>query len=293
MQPADFSPDEIDLPYGSATPYAWNPVGRSLLYTRFNFPIVALPNDQVSSVVQLAASNKAKGYNSFPQHAVHFFYYMGPSNLRSAQCLSDSSCLPLGGQSVWASLGAIVNDTAMDGRLLSDSRKLSTEPHQAVPIALHARKQQAKQSQMKPHIPTERRLGEVIGRSDSEFVMAVAQIDSDGLFHDIAYGADSAISGVVALLAAADALGKSDANTLPKKVRIAFEHHACSDSRVCITCLLPLADLIWCLPGRAVRSDRFSPMVAGGDIFLLQQCCGGERINHGSRILRVAPPHKP
>ena len=39
-------------------------------------------------------------------------------------------------------------------------------------------------------------------------VLATAAMDSTGMYHDLAFGSQSTVSGLVALLAAADALGK-------------------------------------------------------------------------------------
>lgn len=61
--------------------------------------------------------------------------------------------------------------------------------------------------------------GAGVGRVQRPVVMAVAPLDSSALFHDLAFGADSAVSAFVAVLAAADALSRTDAFTLPNQVR--------------------------------------------------------------------------
>ena len=55
----------------------------------FNFPIVALPPAESVRLRGLAQSNAgpAGTYASFPQHAVHFDFYMGPDDLTSESCL--------------------------------------------------------------------------------------------------------------------------------------------------------------------------------------------------------------
>lgn len=52
----------------------------------------------------LAEQNHAK-QGGFPQHALDFNFEMGPPNLRSVSCLLNGQCLPLGGQSVWGTMG--------------------------------------------------------------------------------------------------------------------------------------------------------------------------------------------
>ena len=53
--------------------------------------------------------------------------------------------------------------------------------------------------------------------------MAVAPLDSSSLFHDVAFGADSTASAVVAILAAADALSRTpEAATLPFQILFAL-----------------------------------------------------------------------
>eukprot|EP00457_Paulinella_chromatophora_P003187 gb/GEZN01003193.1/.p1 GENE.gb/GEZN01003193.1/~~gb/GEZN01003193.1/.p1 ORF type:complete len:665 (+),score=84.46 gb/GEZN01003193.1/:94-2088(+) len=54
-------------------------------------------------------------------------------------------------------------------------------------------------------------------------VFGIAAVDANAFFHDMAYGHDSAASGTVALLVAADALSKlTDLDTLPYQIAIAL-----------------------------------------------------------------------
>ncbi len=54
--------------------------------------------------------------------------------------------------------------------------------------------------------------------------MAAAQIDSSALFHDLAYGAESSVSGYIAMLAAADALSRAatEVQALPNMIVFAL-----------------------------------------------------------------------
>lgn len=90
----------------------------------------------------------------------------GPDSLDTTSCLGAASCLPVGGQSVWATLG--------------------------------------------PLDPTR------------ELVVATAGLDSTALFHDRATGGDGAVSALVALLLAADALARADAASLSRTVLFAL-----------------------------------------------------------------------
>lgn len=102
-----YSTADEEQPPGGPTQYAWNPPGRGLISQRYEYPIVAVDAVEGARLRSLARANAAAGYNKFPQHAVRFNFYMGPANLNSVSCLQQASCLPLGGQSVWGSLGQL------------------------------------------------------------------------------------------------------------------------------------------------------------------------------------------
>ena len=157
-----FSPVSALLPEGATDSRTWNPSGLNLTRQRYNFPVVALTASEADSLRQLGLANKAKGnYASFPQHAVKMFYYMGPDGLTSSACLGAQQCLPLGGQSVWSSLGQL-------------DRLNSSVTGPARPV-----------------------------------IVATASLDAGGLFHDLIQGADATVSGLVARLAAAEALSRT------------------------------------------------------------------------------------
>ena len=140
-------------------------------------------------MVALAQYNRAQsGYTVFPQHAVHMFYYMGPDAMTSVSCLDSQSCLPLGGQSVWGSMGP-----------------LDAAPPPPQPVAA------GQQTQQQPTPGPQRPI-----------VMAVCPLDSSAMFHGLAFGADSAASSIVATLAAADALSRTNVSALPRQVMFAL-----------------------------------------------------------------------
>ncbi|RYG57221.1 hypothetical protein EON66_00900 [archaeon] len=172
LQPSTgFSPDASNLPDNSGA--AWNPVGRDLLSIRYRFPMVTVEADAGADLLSRAYENAAGAFQSYPMHAVNMLFYMGPDSLTSSTCLTDSSCLPLGGQSVWSSVGRLA------------------------------------------------RAGGNVGATQKPIVLAAVGMDARSLFHPTAFGANTAASGLVAMLAAADALANSDilAADLPFQAR--------------------------------------------------------------------------
>lgn len=162
--PSSFSPAEKTQADSPDPVHEWNPQGLGLLRKRYAFPMVVVNRPETERLVALARENADIGHNSYPKKALHFYFDMGPADLTSSQCLDEQSCLPLGGQSVWATIG--------------DPRTVG-----------------------KP------------------VVMAAARADARALFHELAFGSESTVSGYVALLAAADALSRAaNINTLPKRV---------------------------------------------------------------------------
>ena len=55
----------------------------------------------------MAQDNHARGVSNFPQKALKFLFDMGPDGLTSPGCLRAGQCLPLGGQSVWGTMGTL------------------------------------------------------------------------------------------------------------------------------------------------------------------------------------------
>jgi nicastrin len=175
---ASFSSDSILLPMGSSAPWPWNPSSRNTIQKRYNVPAFYLTDSDAEVVMSQVTYNKVqRNYASFPQYAAHFNLYMGPVGLTSVSCLSSQSCLPIGGQSVWGTLGAL--DAA------------ANPPSPQRPI-----------------------------------IMIVCPLDSSALFHNLAFGADSAASSIVALLATANALksitGPISLSSLPYQIAFGF-----------------------------------------------------------------------
>ncbi|GLJ11946.1 hypothetical protein SUGI_0180740 [Cryptomeria japonica] len=165
FQGSGFSPDKTFpqaefAPYKNNT-YQWNPVGSSILYHSYDFPVFMLSQESTEVLQKVSASNKKQNFK-YPVNVAEFDLVMqttksGTHDSRS--CLEEGSCLPLGGYSVWSSLPPI--------NVSSSSPK-------------------------KP------------------IILAIATMDSMSFFRDKTLGADSPLSGLIALLTAVDALSHVD-----------------------------------------------------------------------------------
>lgn len=154
------------------TSYPWNPYGTGLAYDSFPFALILLSAVESSLMLRHANENEASVLNgNFPDRHIEFKYKMY-AEVNSIECLQNNLCLPLGGYSVWASLG-------------------SEHVNGSLPA-----------------------------------VVVTAAMDGFSLFHDAATAAEASMSGVVALLAAADALSRRgiSATTLDREVILAFFH---------------------------------------------------------------------
>lgn len=114
------SPDYV-YPQGYGTPseginygyykYPWNANGENLLsYDFHGLPMAFVKDSDVSDTLR----NTAKDESKDAEIVAEFNYYMGPEDMDSAQCLAwidqasgewAPKCLPLGGNSVWATAG--------------------------------------------------------------------------------------------------------------------------------------------------------------------------------------------
>ena len=140
-----------------------------------------------------AQENHDNGVDSFPQHAVDFLFDMGPSDLTSLKCLRDNQCLPLGGHSVWGTIGTLDTSKVCD----------------CVAVWL---------------------CGCVCVRSLSstrtwhgvwwsqKMVMLASNLDSNAMFHELAVGASGTASDIVAVLAAVQALAHVGVSSLKHQI---------------------------------------------------------------------------
>lgn len=150
--------------------FAWNEYGSGMAYDNFPFALILLSNSESNLMLKYAGENEAAVANGkFPDRHIEFKYKMY-AEVNSIDCLQNNMCLPLGGYSVWASMGS----------------------------------------------------GRVNGSLPA--VVVTAALDGFSLFHDAATAAEASMSGVVALLAAADALSRRgiSAEKLDREVILSF-----------------------------------------------------------------------
>lgn len=143
----------------------WNADGVGLLGERLNLPVVAVSGDEAARVLQLTADNLS-GHGGPPRWGARFRYFMGPAEMSSESCLQQHQCLPIGGQSVWATIGGDVDDLAAPGA--------------------------AAGSGMRP--------------GQEGWILLAARADASSLFHGRAAGHVSAVGNLIVTLAAAAAL---------------------------------------------------------------------------------------
>ncbi|KAL2333210.1 hypothetical protein Fmac_014423 [Flemingia macrophylla] len=160
-----FSPDQKFpqaqfAPYHN-TSYEWNPIGSGIMWKSYDFPVFLLTESGSKTLQEFVTKNedKKKAYTSNVAEFDMVMQTVKSGTHDSKSCLKESTCLPLGGYSVWSSLPPI-NTSSLQ---------------QSKPILL-----------------------------------TVASMDSASLFRDKNLGADSPISGLIALLAAVDALSYLD-----------------------------------------------------------------------------------
>ena len=159
------SPD-VPTPQGQGTPSAaltlgpgraWNPLGNGLALEAYDFPVVLATGTEGAQVQAWARHNGGLGKDGpFPRYKAVFDFYFGPASsstpmpgdldnstsphpVTSSDCLTwrdlagtvTPQCMPMGGQSVWASVGGrtglqtkptVLLTAAMDGASLFHDR---------------------------------------------------------------------------------------------------------------------------------------------------------------------------
>ncbi|CAL8470795.1 g10337 [Coccomyxa elongata] len=164
---ADRFPLAPYAPY-AASDYAWNRNGTIVSMLGIGtIPVFLLEGDAAAQAQQHAEENALKGFRG-PVHVAELDATMWAAGNASA-CITQGTCLPLGGHSVWAAL---------------------------------------------PPLPAS-------GKDNRPIILVAAGVDSMAFFHDRTKGADAPLSGLVAMLAAAEALGNSSYADVYRK-RIVF-----------------------------------------------------------------------
>jgi nicastrin len=182
----------LQPPRGGAGARAWNPAGRGLVGLALPFPVAALRGGDSARARAAAAENAAalaRGALFSPAPwAAHMRFFFGPGGLATGACLAAGSCSPLGGFSAWGWLS--------QGAAAAGGWNASAPPGASAAAAA--------------------------ARLRAPGVLAVAALDAAALFHDLAWGADGAASGLAALLLAAEALGRTaNASALPRPILFA------------------------------------------------------------------------
>jgi len=108
-EPAPNGPVDINAAAG----YQWNPLGTSLSFDSFPFPLTSITGSNAVTLRRRALANAARrAEGSHPGYTAHARQYMF-STLSSENCFEVNNCYPIGGYSVWATLGNLTatNDT--------------------------------------------------------------------------------------------------------------------------------------------------------------------------------------
>ena len=125
FSPAPNNPQGYGTPSSSLSislQYNWNPSGQSLTVLDLNdVPIVYIQDADLSAYLLQVANDQTE--KTYPAIVAEFNYYMGPS-VTSTECLAwvdndgqwRPKCLPLGGNSIWATAGSTLNEQENDDK---------------------------------------------------------------------------------------------------------------------------------------------------------------------------------
>eukprot|EP00899_Mesostigma_viride_P027508 jgi/Mesvir1/7942/Mv11862-RA.1 len=168
------------------TDYAWNPQGSGTNWQKYDFPIFLLSStNSTEDVIKRANSNEERDFKH-PLYSAQFRLPMTPVYLGthdSGSCLGASTCQPLAGYSVWAALPPLpplavnATDNSSSPSSSSSSSSLSSSDFSAPSREMRT-------------------------------ILVIAQLDGSSFFHDLVVSAESSMSGLVAMLATAQALAR-------------------------------------------------------------------------------------
>jgi nicastrin len=166
----------------------WNPGGFGAAYMRFeNTPIVLLDAAGADVARTFAAANGERGTSRvaemrFPMAAAAAAATTEKNANPAKRCLEQRTCQPIGGHSVVASVPASLEHTLSTKNSQSSVREESDETVD----------------------DGSRRLTDNRGnKKKRDYLLVSARLDATALFHDAAFGANAAMSGLVAMLAIA------------------------------------------------------------------------------------------
>jgi hypothetical protein len=111
-----FIPPSADIPDAPTTKtlfnnsYVWNPLGQDIINQRFDFAIVTVTPDEKEYLIGLAQKNEENAQEgNFVYNMAKFYFYMY-GKTSTPQCLKDTTCTPVGGYSVWGTLGNLTTN---------------------------------------------------------------------------------------------------------------------------------------------------------------------------------------
>lgn len=108
FSPAHKFPQADFAPYKS-TNYEWNPIGSGIMWSRYNFPVFLLSESSTNTIQEVALENekKKRKYTTVVAEFDLVMQTVKAGTHNSESCLTEETCLPLGGYSVWSSLPPI------------------------------------------------------------------------------------------------------------------------------------------------------------------------------------------
>jgi hypothetical protein len=121
--PNEKSPQSYITSRRGETLYPWNPDGEedAIILKKFDFAIVSLPQAESEAVREKAEYNEEKnGQGKFMPYVAEFNYEMFGTGT-SLSCLESTTCLPVGGFSVWATADAF--NTSKPELTIPDSQR--------------------------------------------------------------------------------------------------------------------------------------------------------------------------
>ena len=101
------------LPFSPAKPTIWNPNASGLRWEQLDFPIVFVANttssDELIAKAEWNQHNNA--HDRYNAQVGRLDPYVGPNTMNVTQCYALNRCKPMGGYSIWSTLGAADNRT--------------------------------------------------------------------------------------------------------------------------------------------------------------------------------------
>ncbi|KAE8713861.1 Nicastrin [Hibiscus syriacus] len=117
FSPAQKFPQAAFAPYLNTT-YEWNPIGSGIMWKSYNFPVFLLSESSTSALQEIAMKNE-KAEKAYTKNVAEFDVVMQTTKVGthdSESCLTEETCLPLGGYSVWSAVPPINNSSSKQSK---------------------------------------------------------------------------------------------------------------------------------------------------------------------------------